>query len=710
MNVKKVFISYSHDTPEHTQLALQLGNTLRDLGVEAELDQYHIRPSLGWPRWCEEQLRPENAAFVLVICTRIYRQRVEGKTAADEGRGVFWEGGILYTYLYNEKGNNRFIPVLLPDATKDDIPVPLRDNTRYCLKTFDLNDSGFQALYRELTDQPAVCKPPLGKKVHLAPDSQNAIIPLSPLPAREVLSRFIQADISRIDKYAPEHLIGRDEELAMLNNAWDQAVQGESNRPRILTFVALGGEGKTSLVAKWAAKLAHDNWPGCEAALAWSFYSQGAHDHASASSDTFFKEALTFFGDPAMANSAAGLFDKGRRLSRLLGERRALLILDGLEPLQYSPGSPTPGELKDQGLAALLKGLAGSSNGLCIVTTRYCLPDLRAYWETSATQKELLRLSAEAGVNLLKELGVKGSPKEFEKLVEDVDGHALTLQIMGGFLKRAFHGDIRCRDRVKFEKADAKIQGGHAFRAMAAYEKWMQDQSDEARRELAILRLMGLFDRPATADCLGALIKEPAIPDLTEPLVGIAEEDLNFSLDVLENARMLTVHRDAAGSLLSLNSHPLLREYFAGQLAKTNPNAFRAGHCRLFEHLCATTKEGDQPTLEALQPLYQAVAHGCRAGLQKEACEKVYVTRILRGTGGDGFYSTRKLGAFGSDLGAVACFFEVPWRCVSSSLTPAFQAWLLNQAAIYDEIESLTTNILVGPSDFIESSERTSLK
>ena len=162
MNVKKVFISYSHDTPEHTQLALQLGNTLRDLGVEAELDQYHIRPSLGWPRWCEEQLRPENAAFVLVICTRIYRQRVEGKTAADEGRGVFWEGGILYTYLYNEKGNNRFIPVLLPDATKDDIPVPLRDNTRYCLKTFDLNDSGFQALYRELTDQPAVCKPPLG--------------------------------------------------------------------------------------------------------------------------------------------------------------------------------------------------------------------------------------------------------------------------------------------------------------------------------------------------------------------------------------------------------------------------------------------------------------------------------------------------------------------------------------------------------------------
>lgn len=275
MNPKKVFISYSHDTPEHTRLVRQLANALRGQGVDAELNQYHVRPALGWPRWCEEQLRPENADFVLVICTRTYRQRVEGQTAADEGRGVFWEGGIIYSYLYNEKGNQRFIPVLLPGATPDDIPLPLRDDTRYHVEAFDLSDPGYRALYRELTRQ-----------------------------------------------------------------------------------------------------LASKNWPGCAAALAWSFYSQGARDHAAASSDTFFKEALTFFGDPDMANSAADVLDKGRRLARLVGERRALLILDGLEPLQYAPGSPTPGELKDPGLAALLKGLAAASQGLCVVTTRYSIPDL----------------------------------------------------------------------------------------------------------------------------------------------------------------------------------------------------------------------------------------------------------------------------------------------------------------------------------------------
>jgi len=200
----------------------------------------------------------------------------------------------------------------------------------------------------------------------------------------------------------------------------------------------------------------------------------------------------------------------------------------------------------------------------------------------------------------LKTLGVRGTAQELETLVEDVKGHALTLQIMGGFLKRAFGGDIRQRDRVKFEKADEKIDGGHAFRAMAAYAQWMEDGSDEARRELAILRCLGLFDRPVTRDCLGALLQPPAITGLTEPLVGVAQEDWQFSLDALDRANLLALNRDPSGALLSLDTHPHIREYFAKQLREQYPNAWRAAHRRLYEHLCAKTKEGDQPTLEDL--------------------------------------------------------------------------------------------------------------
>jgi len=59
-------------------------------------------------------------------------------------------------------------------------------------------------------------------------------------------SAGIKADISRIMKYAPSNLIGREAETKVLNDAWDQVVRGETKRPHILTFVALGGEGKTS--------------------------------------------------------------------------------------------------------------------------------------------------------------------------------------------------------------------------------------------------------------------------------------------------------------------------------------------------------------------------------------------------------------------------------------------------------------------------------
>ena len=72
------------------------------------------------------------------------------------------------------------------------------------------------------------------------------------------------------------------------------------------------------------------------------------------------------------------------------------------------------------------------------------------------------------------------------------------------------------------------------------------------------------------------------------------------------------------------------------------------------------------------------MGHGCQAERHEEARAEVYRDRILRG---QEFYSTNKVGAIGADLGAVACFFEAPWSRISSSLTEAAQAWLLNEAA-----------------------------
>jgi hypothetical protein len=122
---------------------------------------------------------------------------------------------------------------------------------------------------------PIVSDRPAEDVARLILDRYRELYPLEEAPSHhDGRSAGVQADISRIMKYAPSNLIGRETETKVLNDAWDQVVRGETKRPHILTFVALGGEGKTSVVAKWAVDLAFQDWPGCDAALAWSFYSR----------------------------------------------------------------------------------------------------------------------------------------------------------------------------------------------------------------------------------------------------------------------------------------------------------------------------------------------------------------------------------------------------------------------------------------------------
>jgi hypothetical protein len=165
----KVFISYSHDSPEHSARVLELASALIAGGLHVELDQFETRPPQGWQYWCTERLRPENARFVLIICTPTYRDRVENRVALDEGRGVFWEGALIHQYTYDAKGNDRFIPVLLDDPPEDAIPFAMRPHHRYRVKAFALSDPGYEDLYRELTVQPAIVRPAIGEVAPLPP-------------------------------------------------------------------------------------------------------------------------------------------------------------------------------------------------------------------------------------------------------------------------------------------------------------------------------------------------------------------------------------------------------------------------------------------------------------------------------------------------------------------------------------------------------------
>jgi tetratricopeptide (TPR) repeat protein len=454
-------------------------------------------------------------------------------------------------------------------------------------------------------------------------------------------------------------LFGRDEELKLLDAVWSD---DSSSRTRVLAFTAHGGVGKSTLINHWLDEMARDHFRGASCVFGWSFHSQGVREQGQASADTFVAEALRFFGDEAMAASPASAWDKGARLARLVGADRALLVLDGMEPLQ-SAQTYERGKLRDPALESLLRGLTKQSAGLCVITTRESIPDLAT--RPGFAERDLEQISPEAGRALLRTLRVVGTDAELEALAGRFGPHALAVSLLGVYLREhPGHG-------IGPAQALDRLRGTRPIdRVLTGFEQWL---GESAAREA--LRLLGFFDRPADPGCLRALRAAPAIPGLTDLLAVLGEPEWNRALDRLEKLRLIHLQENESGDRW-VDTHPVIREHFAEQLKGTD--VWREGHRRIYEHLCASTPDRPQPTLEDLQPLYQAVAHGCQAGLQQEACEKVYFARIARGNEA---YTVKKLGVFGSELGAVACFFDQPWKRVSPTLTEAVQAWLLNAAA-----------------------------
>ena len=446
--------------------------------------------------------------------------------------------------------------------------------------------------------------------------------------------------LAKLPSTSPD-LFGRQEELALLDAAWDDA------HTNVLSLVAWGGVGKTALVNTWLLQMGADNYRGAARVYGWSFYSQGAAEGKQASADPFIAAALAWFGD--RDPTAGSPWDKGERLAELVTQQRTLLILDGLEPLQYPPGE-MGGRLKDPGLCCLLRGLARHNPGLCIITTRLKVDDLKDFVGGRMTRVDLEDLSPEAGAAYLAHLGVKGTPKELRQAVGEFGGHALALTLLGSYLTVVYAGDIRQRDKIA-RLSKEKRQGGHARRVMESYARWFKGQP-----ELDILRIMGLFDRPAEGGALAALRAEPAIAGLTTKLQGLPHEDWQYAVDNLRTARLLAQQDPHTPD--TLDCHPLVREHFGEKLEQSNPGAWKEAHSRLYEVYKSQAPELPD-TIEEMVPLYAAVAHGCQAGRHQEALEEVYRRRILRDR--RTVFSWRNLGAFGADLAALSSFFDLAW-------------------------------------------------
>jgi len=464
-------------------------------------------------------------------------------------------------------------------------------------------------------------------------------------------------------------VFGREEDIAFLDRAW------ANKDVNVVAIVAWAGVGKSTLVNHWLRRMAAEHYRSAQLVFGWSFYRQGTTG-GSSSADEFLDAALAWFGDPDPRIGTP--WEKGERLARLVAHRRTLLILDGLEPLQNPPG-PQEGRLRDPSLQALLRELAAFNTGLCVITTRTPVADIADHDRASVLRCELEQLSSDAGARLLRAMGVKGHETELRKASDEFQGHCLALTLLGSYLSDAYNGDIRCREEVSAGLVHDERQGVHARKVMESYQSWLREGP-----ELSVLRLLGLFDRPADERALSALLNPPAIHGLTESLTNLSPTEWRKILAKLRRARLLA--GEDPHNRGHLDTHPLVREYYGEQLRSQRTEAWKECNRRLFKYYQAVAPQLPE-SFRDMEPLFLAVICGCNAGLYRDALHKVYIPRIQRG---DSFFAARVLGARGALLSVLMHFFEngrwgsaVQMDVGGKGLIAKDQLFILMQAGLY---------------------------
>jgi tetratricopeptide (TPR) repeat protein len=524
-SAKRVFISYSqHDPTQHSRRVREFAQALADDGLDVELDQYHQNEPVDWPRWCEERLRKENSDFVLMICSAEYKNRIEGRVAADKGRGVFWEGGIIDDYLYEAKANERFIPILLDDEGEESLPQIVRGWTRFRVSDFGIasGEVGYTNLYRLLTTQPGVIKPKPGERKVLPPEPS---------------SRPASTDSQIKPTYLPHPSLGplfkgRQDFINAIRAGFTANPRRAQAISALQAIHGLGGIGKTRAAVEYAWRFAADY-----TALLF----------VSAETPLDFRTNVAALCP--ILKTAEGVTDDTLRFDAAIDwlrdprHRGWLFIVDNLD---------TP-EVADKAA----RSLATLEGGHVLITGRL------SEWPAFVESRRLDVLDPDSATEfLLARTADKRQPHENDAaearaLASELDGLALALEQAAAFIRR--HTLSFSDYFQRWRAADQRVREWHDARTMQ-YERplattWQTTIDNLPQAARSLLHLLSwlapeplprfLFDHDASPDGMRHLFEDEKAPsEILRVLSGEAHAEPETALAALRDFSLLQPGRE----------------------------------------------------------------------------------------------------------------------------------------------------------------------
>ena len=378
----------------------------------------------------------------------------------------------------------------------------------------------------------------------------------------------------------------REEDLKNIDQRYDEG------KCRVVVLVGGAGEGKTTLAIEWLRARVGSGSLRQRLVFTWSFYQQGYKGPSGQLLTAFWAqlaEALGVVLSDRMLDT-----EKAALLWNAMQSTPTLLWLDGLE-VMLREQCRQPGSIHDAALAELIQ--------LAVMH-----PESHESFIFCASREHL-----------------RGQLRSAHPEVQHVilSRVRVSAPALGDLTSQSRHSALE----LSLGAWSAACFGGADAPTLRSLVRAKLDALSEDRLR-AIMLAPCLFDRPAEWEHVHWLLTStPPLPGLYVPTETMSDDAWSEAVDELVMSGLLRVN---AASALEL--HPLVIECMAEDLRASSPKTWSTAQARLRDYFAAIPASDTPDTLEALEPLFRAVWHGCKAGEYQKTFETIGLPRISRGT------------------------------------------------------------------------------
>jgi len=423
-------------------------------------------------------------------------------------------------------------------------------------------------------------------------------------------------------------LVARDwvdrKEFFDLGRWWQNGGRG------VVALVGIGGAGKTAIADRFVRAIPRDTsseveiefpapLPPLNSIFVFSFYEQP-------SAEVFFAVFTAWISGSIYSETARRPTYAETLVALQRIDRHILLVLDGLEMVQ-DPGQRGGrlGQIMELNLRNFVTSVAKGTfaDVSLVVTSRFRLYDARAKRCQYYLELSVDSLETDVACSLLKARGVTGTDTALAELCELQGGHALTIDLLGGYIARYCDGDpsrlpddalddsedLQSMEASVDAEAGALLDQQRRF-ARLAY-RYRQSLSEHDPAALALLERICLFRLGIDAQTLHSIFAGSEKTGISgEHLAGLNEQQLDLRLKILTEMRL--IERSRTGNYAV---HPAVRDGFVKGLDPTGVKAIQeAAVAGLEAKLVSRPGDGfpsDRPTLDLLEEItHHAIAAG----------------------------------------------------------------------------------------------------